>query len=1624
MKYLTKVLRRASAAFLAVAMLAGVIVPVTLPVASAVSFAEYEQTHYFRNGDSPMDAAPEAVTLSASTASTLGETNAVISLDGTWDMTDTGKIADLAAGRGWEKATPATVPGSIYTALMEAGVIKDPYMGTNMRSANQYSERSWYFRRTFTYNGTGERVRLDFDGLCNVADIYLNGRKIASHEGMFGGPYVDITDTVKPGENTLVVHLYPAKDYTQTVVFNCSYGWHYAKLYPLGIWQSVTVRDLPSVTLDSPFITTTDYKTGTVDLAIELDRGDAAAIAGELTVTISPKNFDGKSYTFTKNISKGAVDSATLRYRTNIPECKLWWPNGYGEQNLYNLEVSFKATDGTTSYTKSSFGIRQLDYKALPSGENPNSYNRQFVINGVDVYMKGASWCTIDAMMRFEREDYDRILSRARDAGINYVRAWGGGLVETDEFYDLCDEYGICVYQEWPCCWDSQKTQPADVLYETVVLGAKRLRNRPSLVVWGGGNEGVAALDDKVMNTIGKLTYETDGTRDFWRQDGGTGGTNITHDHIHWSGASPEHYLKTYANFLNLNLTEYGLSCMMNYESIQKYATAEEMAKWPLNQRGTIAYHTATFNGMLGWNPSPHGYDLDTFTHYASMFTEVDSLEDLITGSQLAQAQSLYLPAINARINAPYSSNNVVYKMNDNYPGASWAIVDWYGSPKIAYYLVQDAYRPLMAAAKLDRYNTVDATGHSTALSLPIHILDDVKALTGKDWCVTVTAYDEELAIVKTQDFTGKSISTTSQKVGDFSLTAAETAHTPLILTVDLTVGGQFLNRTYAYLNFETDPGCLFYLPRTSLTYAVDGNTVTVTNTGDKPAVGVQLLAPATSDTFVTEDNHFFLAAGESVTLTVSDGGAIEGVDCLNLANTADKVAPSVPADLAVTEVTHDEVTLTWTASSDEGGLYGYTLTLTDAAGGTRAVFIRDNKTAVTLSGLAEVSTYTASLTAEDRGGNRSEASNTVSFKTTADPTLPAVMSSTVTADGKVTLTFSTPMDKGRAEDAEHYLLTGDGKVTAANLSEDGLTVTLTLSGVDTSKRFALGVVNLTDRKHAQNNIGYTAVTVDPGLVLSMDFEPDAAGQVFTGGESARPVTGVNKDLSITDGGHSGASLTASTSALVHNLDFCFAEGQSVSLWVRGKAGADFNVLFAKGPKAAGHFEIYARSGKLNFYAPDIGDLDMKFDLNSLGEGWHNLVFVRKDGKLITYADGREVSAISCKGRIAETVGDFSVGALNDGSLGFAGAVDTLRLYDRLLTDEEIADAAGYRGDTAVVEGNIIGHIETTDFDLTEGSSVNLWFNADSFPTDYAVFFAKGTKSSAKHFELYTENGVLKLYAPALNGGNPLVFGTDMRAYVGSWHMLTLVGRDGKLLLFIDGVPVASVATDFGIPSGSDRSVYGRLVEGGMDFKGQIAEGELLTEALSDDVIKARYEEKLVKPDAEEGLFFAASYLSLTLGERVPLGLSAVGDHTYSVICRGDAVVLDGDTVTAVAIGDCVLYARSDDGAYITAMVIRVAEELPEESETETETETDTETETETEASPDTPAESENESHTPTTGAPATETEGESEAAPETPTAPQKDKGGCGSVLGGSVLLLLAGCAACGACLRRRKAWD
>jgi len=452
-------------------------------------------------------------------------------------------------------------------------------------------------------------------------------------------------------------------------------------------------------------------------------------------------------------------------------------------------------------------------------------------------------------------------------------------------------------------------------------------------------------------------------------------------------------------------------------------------------------------------------------------------------------------------------------------------------------------------------------------------------------------------------------------------------------------------------------------------------------------------------------------------------------------------------------------------------------------------------------------------------------------------------------------------------------------------------------------------------------------------------------------------------------------------------------------MWVNGKASSGYNVLIAKGPKTAGHFEIYLKDGQMYFFAPDLGDYSMNFNLNTLEDGWHQLAFVWKSGYITVYADGKAVGGCTAKGTVKDTVEVMAFGGQTDGSMAFGGLLDTVRLYDRLLTDEELTAGADHESAYAKAEGNDIGKAFKTDFGFGNGTTVNMWFNAEGMAESFGILLAKGTKATDRHFEIYTERGMLSFYAPAANNGNALSLGIDLKSYVGGWHMLTVVHNEGKLEVYIDGVHLKSIGADFSLAAGGDAYYYGRLVEGGFDFPGKITEGELLDEVLTPEQIKARFESHLVIPEPEGGIKVETPLITLLPGESTELGITAYGATQLKLTTVGDAATVRDGKVTAEKVGETLIYAVSEDGRYIGGAVVLVVESIPEDT---TEPDTDPVVEPDTEPT-------DTETH-PVDTPPVTEAPDEPDGTATEPADTDPPKKGCRSSVGVSATLLLTLC--------------
>lgn len=785
-----------------------------------------------------------------------------LSLDGAgWQMIDGGTVAartDLSVP--WEGAYAARIPATVHTILYENGAIPDPLVDRNDKIARENSYKTWWFKKEFDYDGSLREPRLCFDGVCYNAVFWLNGRFLGGHIGMFGGPEFPVGDILQE-HNVLIVKVENApadpRPYSEWadhdegwkygVVVNCVYGWHYACIPSRGIWAPVALRETPRLTAERPFLVTSDYRTGELTVCIKL----AGQGRGRVRIRVSPHNFAGDAQWFTADFDAQAEETR-LRYTLKVQNPRLWWPNGYGEQALYEVLITVEPDDDLPQVFREVTGLRQIEMRPLPDGPREDFYNWTFTVNGREIFIKGTNWCTTDALLRFPDERYDRFLSLAKAQHLQLLRAWGGGIPESDYFYRKCDELGLMVAQEWPTCWDSQKVQPFEALEETARLHTVRLRNHPSLVQWAGGNESAAA-DGAAMDMFGRIAYELDGTRPFHRTS--PYGGSLHSYNTYWDMEEMDAALNLRAPFIG----EFGMASCPNRESVYRYIPAEERGTWDPAAKNAFNYHTPRFNEFR-W---PEDYnDMDHLLKRAEEFGPIDSLDDFIFGTQMAQSTAIRHTLEAARAAWPQAAGICYYKFTDVYPACSWATVDYYGVPKSSYYVLAQAFAPLHAMLLLRSIHAAER--------YPLYLLDDAGEAAGRRCAVTVQFFDGGLRLIGSE--TREIVPTAAvNPLGDVALPAALAGDGPVLIHVRLTVDGVQADDTVYWQNYKENPGCLKALPSAALEVREAGaGYARIVNTGSVPAAGVLVECPAHDTEFTCDAGVFWLDAGESRTVAVS----------------------------------------------------------------------------------------------------------------------------------------------------------------------------------------------------------------------------------------------------------------------------------------------------------------------------------------------------------------------------------------------------------------------------------------------------------------------------------------------------------------------------------------------------------------------------------------------------------------------------------------------------------------------------------------------------------------------------------------------------------------------------------
>ncbi|MFE4603153.1 glycoside hydrolase family 2 protein [Kitasatospora indigofera] len=635
------------------------------------------------------------------------------------------------------RAVPATVPGCVHTDLMAAGLLADPYVGLNEADQHWIGRSGWTWTTTFDLPeaagpGTGDELRreLVFHGLDTVAEVSVNGRVVGRTANMHRTHTFDVTDVVTGAGNELSVYIGSVYDYTDArraesgempstyeEPFNhvrkmaSNFGWDWGPtLVTAGLWKPVELLSwsgarlesvLPAVTVDRPG----QDGPATVTARVALRRAPGApAQAQAVTATVAGRTATGRI----------APDASTAVVTVEVPDARLWWPAGLGEQPLYELEIELRpdavgpaaepAPPADRWQRRIGFRTTELNTAADRAGTP-----FEIVVNGVQVAVRGVNWIPDDCFVAgLGRAEYAAALDHAVEADVNLVRVWAGGIYEKDEFYDLCDERGLLVWQDFlfACATYSEEEPLRGEVLAEARDNVTRLAPHPSLVLWNGNNENIWAhrdwgwqerLDPDRPWGLGYYTEllpavvaELDPTRPYWAGSPYSGSPDLhpndpQHGPSHIWDVWNEKDWTAYAAYRPRFVAEFGFQGPACWPTVRR-----AINDGPPVPFGPVA--DAHQKAEAGTEKMARG----VLPHFPDRRTDDPDTEmaDWIYLAQLNQARGVKFGIDHMRAQWPRCSGTVVWQLNDCWPVTSWSAVDGDGHRKLLWYALRAAYRP------------------------------------------------------------------------------------------------------------------------------------------------------------------------------------------------------------------------------------------------------------------------------------------------------------------------------------------------------------------------------------------------------------------------------------------------------------------------------------------------------------------------------------------------------------------------------------------------------------------------------------------------------------------------------------------------------------------------------------------------------------------------------------------------------------------------------------------------------------------------------------------------------------------------------------------------------------------
>ncbi len=609
------------------------------------------------------------------------------------------------------------VPGTVHTDLLAEGIIDDPFYRMNENAVQWIESQQWLYARDFTINPKFlkcDQVHLVAEGLDTYAKIWINGRSVGKTSNMFVEHRFEVKKYLRGGRNrmeilfdsptiharnlerrhgALQVALEPHRVYIRKAQY--SFGWDWGpKLTTSGIWRGISLKSLTGGRLLNPFVK-----------VLSIARNSAL-----VEVSVAVERYNDHPYTVRTNLAgekwcaelDTIVKGRTVKFRARITNPELWWPNGYGKQPMYRALFTLLQDGKVLHQVESPFALRSIELVQQPDIEGRSFL---FKVNGIKIYCKGADWIPGDSFLpRMNGEKYETLLRRARDAHMNMIRVWGGGIYEDDCFYALCDRLGLMVWQDFmfACGEYPEEKSFLKAVRDEAEFVVTRLRNHPSIVIWCGNNEcewlycmqHPNKIPDHMRGSkifrdlLPQVCKFLDGTRPYWRSSPfghGFPNAETNGNHHQWAVWSSWKDYPEYEHDRGRFVTEFGFQAPPNKRTFDEITIAAD--RYP--QSRVIEHHNKQVEGTER-----------LLRFQAAHFRLSNTFSGFIYQGQVVQADALKCAAEHWRRRKFRTAGSLFWQLNDCWPVSSWSIIDSALRPKAAYFAAKRFFNPLSLSFK------------------------------------------------------------------------------------------------------------------------------------------------------------------------------------------------------------------------------------------------------------------------------------------------------------------------------------------------------------------------------------------------------------------------------------------------------------------------------------------------------------------------------------------------------------------------------------------------------------------------------------------------------------------------------------------------------------------------------------------------------------------------------------------------------------------------------------------------------------------------------------------------------------------------------------------------------------